>query len=240
MPCCFGHFERDGGTCDDVECSGHGRCVESDAGDAVCECDAGWVTAGADCVADEPDADVEPDGDVEPDAPPTCPEGMVDLPTLGACIDQYEASIGSSLEAASAASVAPWASIGWAEASAACAASGKRLCSEAEWLDACRGPARGEYPYGASYDPTACNGVERGILAAMNTGFNGRCEGGYPGLFDMSGNLQEWTASCSGDACSARGGGFGDDALALRCGSGALVARGTSQPDLGFRCCVAR
>ena len=40
---------------------------------------------------------------------------------------------------------------------AACAAAGKRLCSDAEWLRACQGPTTTTYPYGNTREPGVCN-----------------------------------------------------------------------------------
>ena len=39
----------------------------------------------------------------------------------------------------------------------ACAATGKRLCREAEWVTACRGERQTNFPYGTSYRQGACN-----------------------------------------------------------------------------------
>ena len=43
------------------------------------------------------------------------------------------------------------------EATAACNASGKRLCTLPEWMAACQGPQRFTYPYGNTYVDGACN-----------------------------------------------------------------------------------
>ena len=43
------------------------------------------------------------------------------------------------------------------EAAVACAAAGKRLCTSAEWLRACRGPAQWTWPYGDAWVSGACN-----------------------------------------------------------------------------------
>jgi len=38
------------------------------------------------------------------------------------------------------------------------------------------------------------------------------CEGGLDGLFDMSGNVSEWTSECdANDYCQVKGGAFEDD-----------------------------
>ena len=89
-----------------------------------------------------------------------CPEFMVQIPgaTASFCIDQYESSImriiptggeepwpfdrpvdGQTVRAVVRPGQKPQAYISGAQASDACKRSGKRLCSEAEWLAACQG-----------------------------------------------------------------------------------------------------
>lgn len=69
------------------------------------------------------------------------------------------------------------------------------------------------------------------------------CEGGHPGLFDLSGNVLEWEDSCnetagSQDLCRYRGGSFLDDASSLACGDGSGVGdRSFKGAGVGFRCC---
>jgi formylglycine-generating enzyme required for sulfatase activity len=69
------------------------------------------------------------------------------------------------------------------------------------------------------------------------------CEGGVPDLWDMSGNIDEWSATCSDDAgasdtCSTHGGDYsGDPEGELRCSSTAPRARSAAIAFVGFRCC---
>jgi hypothetical protein len=83
-----------------------------------------------------------------------CPPGM--LPITDFCIDRYEASLvhvdgGASfspyfnpgiadLRAVSIQGAVPQGFIDQVQAASACVASGKRLCTDVEWLRACRGP----------------------------------------------------------------------------------------------------
>lgn len=166
----------------------------------------------------------------------TCPADMVASDAV--CIDRYEASRGGSDEAESVASASPWVSVAWGEASAACAAAGKRLCHEDEWRAACRGAAGTDFPYGESYDADACNGVDQSNTTAQPTGSMATCEGGVGGLFDMSGNVAEWTQTCSGDNCRQLGGSFASAAANLECTSGSMSAKGSTGLVLGFRCCL--
>src|SRR5262245_48025419 len=95
-----------------------------------------------------------------------CPVGMASI--LGRfCIDQYEASTveilgrgktqphspfvpvdGLKVKALSQRGVKPQGHISRDQALGACKNAGKRLCSDDEWLTACRGKHPTHYPYG--------------------------------------------------------------------------------------------
>jgi hypothetical protein len=77
------------------------------------------------------------------------------------------------------------------EAMAQCAGVSKRLCKIEEWQSACSGKSKLKYPYGNSYRPTAC------YTAVKEAGRSGRREQcrSYYGIFDLSGNLWEWTST---------------------------------------------
>lgn len=107
-----------------------------------------------------------------------------------------------------------------------CSNAGKRLCSEAEWVTACRGEADTDYPYGAEYRADACNVFRaahpahllhgnpsinhldprlnlvkhRGRPLLERTGQRSECvsKWGGDGVHDMVGNLAEWVADESG------------------------------------------
>ena len=69
------------------------------------------------------------------------------------------------------------------------------------------------------------------------------CEGGYPGLFDLSGNVQEWEDTCQteagqNDSCLTRGGSVEQGAPALFCNAEEARARNTARNEVGFRCCA--
>ena len=97
------------------------------------------------------------------DAWTTCPAGMVSFP--GFCMDRYEAP--NEPGAAPLAMQTAVAGALW------CAARGRRLCSEAEWLRACQGPRALPFPYGASYvrgrctDDRTWHGVVLVLLSAV-------------------------------------------------------------------------
>jgi hypothetical protein len=149
--------------------------------------------------------------------------------------------------------VLPWRNVTWTEAEAACAAAGKRLCTEGEWQAACEGPTALLYPYGNAYDPGACNGRDNDPDCAapdddqvMPTGtphgcprpMTSRCVS-PAGAFDLSGNLREWTSTAVGTSFRIRGGGFDNIRQGLTCDLSFIALAPTfAFPNLGFRCCA--
>jgi formylglycine-generating enzyme len=80
-----------------------------------------------------------------------------------------------------------------------CAARGARLCKESEWQFACEGEEMRPYPYGFVRDATACNTdithnlgrTGRLVDHRAPGGAFGRCKSPF-GVYDLSGNLEEW------------------------------------------------
>ena len=126
--------------------------------------------------------------------------------------------------AKSAAGVVPQGYISARQAETACKNAGKRLCQPVEWRAACGGSEGTAFPYGPTRVPGKCHDSGKSPmvtyhLATMNRGWgqeelndprNNQLEGGlaktgaYPdcvtdqGVFDMVGNLSEWTADPNG------------------------------------------
>jgi sulfatase modifying factor 1 len=130
--------------------------------------------------------------------------------------------------------------VDWCDARAFCEWAGLRLCAKDEWLGACGGKDNDPYPYGASLNQAACQFADPG--GPVDVGSKATCEGGYPGLFDMLGNVREWDDACQGtaganDRCGVHGGDYGDDADAFECSTAADAARNEQSPKLGIRCC---
>jgi hypothetical protein len=159
--------------------------------------------------------------------------------------------------ACSQADVLPWTLVSYADAAAACAAAGKRLCTAAEYSLACGGSANLAYPYGPTYDPAACNGVNRapdgGVPdggvdpALLPTGALPACVSPV-GAYDMSGNAKEWTADRAnnpdggvpdgGAIYVVRGGAYDTPEPGLTCAfDWAREVGNVLLPTLGFRCC---
>jgi len=201
------------------------------------------------CDDDSPNADGGPDGggDAGSDASDAsdaqespCPDDMAYITSFNVCIDRYEASEGSGGAAESVSGAQSWVRISREAASAACEAAGKRLCEANEWIVACQGEEGRIYPYGDTFEASWCNGAEAEAGNVVPTGQMGRCEGGLAGLFDMSGNVYEWTSPCVDGQCPIRGGDHNNPgADRHRCES---LAQTADEPDgygsIGFRCCL--
>jgi formylglycine-generating enzyme required for sulfatase activity len=99
------------------------------------------------------------------------------------------------------------------------------------------------YPYGDTYDPVRCNGVDNVPPQLREVRTFANCQGHEPGLFDMSGNVYEWIDVCdsttgASDSCRTAGGGFNSPSYELACGYRAVVPRNSSLANVGFRCCT--
>jgi hypothetical protein len=174
---------------------------------------------------------------------------------------------GHSLRAVTAPDVYPQAYISGAQAAKACAAAGKRLCAPVEWRKACVGSGGLAFGYASERISGRCNDEGQGQspmlrlypqvasswslvgMTEMNdprlnqltatlarTGSYEGCTNDY-GVFDMVGNLHEWTNDPHG---TFQGGYYLDthhngDGCSYR-----TVAHAVTYHDYstGFRCCA--
>ena len=84
----------------------------------------------------------------------------------------------------------------------ACAAEGKRLCTDYEWRRACNGPAaKNKFGYGPTYEPGYCNsgqtitsghsGLPMDRQLITKSGAKKTCRSAE-GVYDLVGNVEEW------------------------------------------------
>jgi hypothetical protein len=116
------------------------------------------------------------------------------------------------------------------QAQSLCAERGERLCTEAEWERACKGPDDDKYPTGTRWDP-ACE--QRPNDCA--TGFD---------VLAMGLVLREWTSSVVEGSAEGertlgvlRGARAGSAAIDHRCARREPADPGAQSGDIGFRCC---
>jgi formylglycine-generating enzyme required for sulfatase activity len=165
----------------------------------------------------------------------------------------------------------PNAYVSYFMAKAACEEAGKRLCKTEEWETACRGENNTENPYGDEYKAEACNTrrlahpteklygfgrlgymmtdprynlIKEGdkpLLEATGSRPECRSQWGEDGIYDMVGNLAEWTEDGKGKWY--RRGTFKGGFYALHATKGC----GKSEPghakiyydySIGTRCCL--
>ncbi len=222
------------------------------------------VAAGLDAAMDVVSADASPPPCVPRDAGPEMI--LVDEPPRGFWIDSIEVTRGQyaafaaqcpdalglprpckaktshALAATAACSSEPdresypAGCLDWCDAFAFCRWAGKRLCEENEWIAACSNDGT-RFPYGPDFRSRSdggCNTAPSDGPESLSQ-FSG-CEGGSPGLFNMSGNVAEWIA-CDRSSCSAYGGDWRSGPNLVSCYS--LMPREvmTREETIGFRCC---
>lgn len=170
------------------------------------------------------------------------PLGAADMVAAGgAWIDPVEASVTVDGQAVAVVGVQPHVADLFT-ARAACEASGRRLCTRAEWVSACQGRA----PVDDDGDGDAFDDVRQGRLQPYGDPWrSGWCAsattakaGSHPacrtpeGVHDLAGNLAEWV-----DEGLLLGGAAGDG-RAIGCHQASQPpGPGWRSPTTGFRCC---
>ena len=122
------------------------------------------------------------------------------------------------------------------QAASLCAQEGKHLCSLAEWQAACKSKDNTRYSYGDSYRQNKCNTNTR---AAKRSGRKEQCRSWY-GMYDMNGNLWEWTSTTSKDHPNMYlvAGGAWNTNNESKCTDSKFSFYPQNQyPSVGFRCC---
>ncbi len=140
-----------------------------------------------------------------------CPDGMVPA-REGVCIDIYEwPNVKGHKPLVYASVLEDDRTNDVLDASLLCATVHKRLCEKSEWQSACGG----KYPYGDTFDPTACNtekpwrSVDESKVDHWDKKELARLDQSEPagsyekcrspsGAYDMVGNAEEWVRCSEG------------------------------------------
>lgn len=138
----------------------------------------------------------------------------------------------------------PITNVTWCEARAYCKWAGKQLCGTTDgkaitadenatqssaWYHACTAGSAGHKLLGTK----PCRlGSTVGPLASGTT-----CEGGYPGLFDMPGNVSEWVDYRVLNNGFAVGGAYGQPPNGDTCAPATNTPITNPLVEVGFRCC---
>jgi formylglycine-generating enzyme len=175
---------------------------------------------------------------------------------LDYCIDEYEFPNRQGEK--------PPVMVSFYDAEKSCAAIGKRVCKESEWVAACEGPAETPFPYGWKRSPEKCNfdnkwidpvlsrvyspdaEIQRAELARLDrslpSGSRPECKSGF-GVLDLTGNVDEWVRADHerenrrSRFAGLKGGAWGHVRNACR------PVTTSHPPDftyyfIGFRCCA--
>lgn len=162
-----------------------------------------------------------------------CPDGMAYISDGKFCIDRFEYPNKEGAQ--------PQNYVKFAEALDLCRKQGKRLPTQTEFESACVGGKKYEFGYSDKFQKDACNVGGYKKKGTSPSGEYKDCTNDY-GVFDMIGNVQEWTDDGHGLMPMLRGGSY-FTSLASRVTCGERNRPQEEQDfswgggyDFGFRC----
>lgn len=145
----------------------------------------------------------------------------------------------------------PVVDVSWEDAIAYAKWMGKRLPTEAEWEHACRGLVEGaKYPWGGG-KPSVKLARYNSVAGPQEVG---KCAANHFGLYDIVGNVWEWTMDwyekdyyatapaknptgpATGRYHVLRGGSWADVEKYLTCANRSWARPAERSPNIGFRC----
>ncbi len=138
------------------------------------------------------------------------------------CIDRYESK----------------GPVSFTQAEARCKKRGKRICTTQEWEKACKGRYNRKFPYGNKFNADKCNTADADgePRKYKRTGSFKKCRSPY-GLYDMSGNLAEWTKNGNSSKQILKGGSYKSEDFDAKCSSVKKASKGSRKSTYGYRCC---
>lgn len=189
---------------------------------------------------------------VSPKLSTYCPDDMVYIDKTNSCIDLYEAPNKKGIK--------PYAARTAYQGVAYCKSVGKSLCTIDQWQIACEGPQKKLYPYGDVYNFHTCNDDKFGWVKVpwmlmgtsawaqwAKTQYKGEPSGNRPacvsdyGVYDMTGNVAEWTIATKTQYGYATLGAYWYGALGGETARCKFVNQahnpGFNSYEFGFRCC---
>ena len=159
-----------------------------------------------------------------------CGKNAYPVPVGGktVCVDAYEYP--------NEADATPRDMVSQEQAEELCKQAGKHLCSIDEWQAACRGKDKTRFSYGDGYKQNKCN---TNTKAMKRSGRKEQCRSWF-GMYDMNGNLWEWTSTKSKDHPNMFlvAGGAWNTNNDSKCTDNKFSFYPQNQyPSVGFRCC---
>lgn len=167
-------------------------------------------------------------GDAAAAPPPApCPQGMIRMarvPRGSYCISSHEFPRKGAL---------PGVKVRKDQAARVCAARGARLCTRAEWENACSAGGTAPFGYGNSPVRHRCNAGAASHRKRLVPGGELRACRTAQGVYDMIGNVAEWV-----EEGVVMGGDVRTPLARANCENARPVPSGEGSSWIGFRCCA--